>query len=282
LLQKTVGIGYGSISNLLPYTITFTVPDAHQQATFEALTGYMPLAFSTFLTYDRNTKELRKLNATSTGLPSPTPVILATANGLNAMGVISRSTYTVGVSQPYYAVWSFPNGNTSKWNCVFSERNIAAASTYTYSCYVAVGTVDEVVTALNEYPSATPNTFEPVYRFLATTHFLTTSFSEGAKNGYSFEGTGFRVFSSPPDSGAIALHRCLVVTSGAHFLSTSSKCEGQKADGELGYVVSTPRDGLVALLRFRNDGGDYLVTTNSGEGTANRYTYEGTLGYVLP
>jgi hypothetical protein len=280
LLQKTISIGYGSISNLMPYTVTFTVPDTHAQATFEALTGYMPLAFSTFLTYDRNNKVLRKLNATSVGLASRTPVILTTADGLNAMGVISPNTYKAGVTQPYYAVWSIPSGNTSKWNCVFSEQGISAGRKYTYSCYVAVGTVDEVVTAMNKYPSASTNLLVPVYRFLAAKHFITTSFTEGARNGYAFEETAFRVYALPTEPGTIPLYRCLVSTSGAHFLSISGNCEGQKPDGELGYIVSTARDGFVALRRFRNSGGDYLITTNPDEGTVNHYTYEETLGYV--
>jgi hypothetical protein len=135
---------------------------------------------------------------------------------------------------------------------------------------------------MNAYPSANTDSVIPAYRFLAMTHFVTTNFSEAAKTGFSFEGTAFRLLSSKKNPDDVLVRRCRVRKSGAHFLSRSSTCEGQTTEGEFGFVASNPRQGLVALLRFRNSAGDYLITTNRIEGTANLYKYETTLGYVLP
>lgn len=182
----------------------------------------------------------------------------------------------------YYEYYYF-SANTSKQGCVFSKGAITAGTTFNFSCPAAIGTVDEVIAAMNAYPIPTTDTHIPIFRFHNDIHhFYSLSYTEGqSTNYYTFEGTDFHLFPSNGNGVYIPLYRCYVSGSLDHFLSTSSTCEGSNVEGILGYLSHFSESGLIPLYRFfRSNGGDHLITTNYSEGTASGYIYEETLGYV--
>lgn len=277
ILTQTVTIGYAGVLNLIGYNTSFYVAEAHTNGAFEAGTAYMPSTFNKFLTYNRATKTLSAVTANSSGSTSTVPVIISTSNGENALGMISPTSS--GMHYEYY----YFSGDTSKQGCVFGKGAIAAGTTFNFSCPAAIGTVDEVIAAMNAYPTSTADTHTPVFRFHNSIHhFYSTSYTEGQSTGYyTFETTDFHLFPSRGNGAYVPLYRCYVSGSLDHFLSTSSTCEGSNVEGILGYLSPVPASGLIPLYRFfRSNGGDHLITTNYNEGPANGYTYEGTLGYV--
>ncbi len=138
VLTKKVKIA-GSV---LEYTVTFTVPEAHAYGQYEALTGYMPPEFSRFLVLDQGeTKPL------SDGPGEQAhPVILSTESGSHAMGIWSPEP------SPGYGRWRFRAEKVVKWNCVFRERDVKPGDK-TFRCFVAVGTLADVVAALHKLKS---------------------------------------------------------------------------------------------------------------------------------
>ena len=121
----------------------------------------------------------------------------------------------------------------------------------------------------------------PVYRFYnGTHHFFTLSYSEGVGAGYGYEGIGFKVFKTQQNTGMYQLYRCLQQSTGDHFISVLSNCEGQNYEGPYGWVSSVSGSGLHALYRFYNQQADHLETTNYAEGANLGWSYEGILGYV--
>jgi len=146
-----------------------------------------------------------------------------------------------------------------------------------------VGTVDEVIAAIEAYPvagqSVTP--MIPVYRFFKSKkHFMSLSYTEGTSAGSDFETTGFHTFPSGGE-GYQALYRCYNLAGRDHFVSTQSSCEGFSNEGILGYAASNQVSGTVPLYRFYNPAtADNLITVNYTEGSQTGLTYEGTLGYV--
>ena len=276
VLSKTVSIGYQGIPNLIRYQVSFGVAEAHKSAVFEVVTGYMPPDFSEFLTYDPVS---RTLNRVSDGPgEQPRPVILATADGRNAMGVISLDLPQAKYPNIGYGRFRFPD--TTKWNCVFREGSIAAGATQNYECFIAVGTVNEVMVAENSLLASTTKP-APLFRFYnGRDHFITASFNEAASAGYRFEGTAFHVYPTAIDGGMISLYRCYTTT-GDHFVSKSQSCEGTRYEGRYGYVSQYARPGFQPLYRLFNPlVGDHLITTNAQEGLDNGYHMEETLGYV--
>lgn len=272
--------------NLIRADTTFSFPENRSSASIEALTGYLPASFNTWLSYDRASRTLVKLTNTSANQQTTSPVIVAQSNGQHAMGVISPGISASNPNGAYFAYFTFGGSQpTSKWSCVYGQNGISAGTQSTYSCLMAVGTVDEVTNALNAYPmpGQAVTSMVPIYRFFhSPDHFLTLSYSEAAGAGYSFETTGFHLFPGG-GSGLLPLYRCYYPVSNDHFVSTQSDCEGRNVEGILGYASANPGSGLVALHRFfRPSTGDHLVTVNYSEGIANGYTYEGGLGYVAP
>lgn len=277
VLSKTVSIGYQEIPNVVRYDVAFKVPEAHQSATFEALTGYMPPGFSVFLAYDPLTRTLSSLSD-GPGEQSR-PVMLATSDGRHAMGISSFNLPQATFPNIGYGRFRFRD--TTKWNCVFREVNIAAKGTYSYTCLVAIGTVDEVIAAQNALYSS-GNRPAPLFRFFnGIDHFLTASYDEGAGARYGFEGTAFHVYSAYLDGGMVPIYRCYVVASRVHFVSRHGNCEGQRVEGTYGFISAYYRAGFIALHRFYHTvSGGHLTTTNYSEGINAGYSYEGVLGYV--
>lgn len=285
---RRVSSFYGtSIPNVIDVDVTWTIPTGFSSSNTEASSAYLPATFNTFLTYDRASRTLTKVAATavdSANQHTPFPVIIAQANGRHAMGAWSPAIMA-NPNRGYMAYLNFSAATdpTTKWSCVFGERNISAGSTYSYSCPIAIGTVDEVVNAINAYPvpGQTLGTMIPIYRFYKyPQHFMTRSYSEAANAGFAFETTGYHAFPSG-GTGRRALYRCFSPANGDHFVSTQMNCEGFNQEGTLGYAATTSSSGLMPLYRFyKANTADHLITVNYSEGTQGGYSYEGILGYV--
>jgi hypothetical protein len=136
-LLKRVTVGYHDIPNVIDYLVTINVGEPHQSMVFEAVTGYMPPDFSLFLTFDPATSQVAPL--TDGPGEQPLPVILSTKDRQFAVGVYSPDP------QPGYGRFRFPG--TTKWNCVFRTAAVGPGPV-TYHCFLAIGTVDEVRSAL--------------------------------------------------------------------------------------------------------------------------------------
>lgn len=145
-LSKRVSIGSRGLEHAIKYEVTFTVPEGerHTYAQFEALTGYMPPAFSAFWTFDPSTGKLTPL---SDGPGEQAlPVVLATTDGRHAMGVIAVGAPPAGTEGPGYGRFRFPEAKVNKWNCVYRVRDVKGLppGEYQYRMFVAVGTLEDV------------------------------------------------------------------------------------------------------------------------------------------
>lgn len=142
ILDKRLEIGEGNEPNVIVDRVTYTVPEAHGSATFEAATIYTPIDFSKRYVLNFDT---RNVEPTTLIGEDQWPTILATADGSQAVAVFSPF---LPQQQPPrgYGTFAFPN--TNKLNCVFREKPIAAGGHYSYVCYFVVGTLDEVKASL--------------------------------------------------------------------------------------------------------------------------------------
>ena len=125
LVSKHVHIGYKGLSQVIDYTVTFTIPmgERHTLAQFEALTGYMPPQFSRFLKFDPRTGKLTSL---SDGPGEQRfPVVLSTPDGKYAMGIFSPQQPAKGFENAGYGRFRFRAAKVVKWNCVFRVRDAA-------------------------------------------------------------------------------------------------------------------------------------------------------------
>ena len=145
LLTKHVRIGYEDLPSAIEYTVTFTVPkgEHHTYAQFEALTGYMPPAFSRCWKWIAPGK-LAELDWTAG--EQPHPVILATEGGTHAMGVYSPDQPSPGFENAGYGRFRFEAEKVNKWNCVFRsrDRDGIKPGEYTFKLFVLVGSLDDV------------------------------------------------------------------------------------------------------------------------------------------
>jgi hypothetical protein len=155
---KVVVNGKEKVLPWLDYRITLDVPDHHTNGEIEAVTGYMPSDFTFHISYDpaHNTSD-ELVKSKSRGMAMQNlPVILATQDGLNAMGVYAPTSSGQEVS---YGDYKFPE-DTNKWNCVFHERSMSPGK-YFYRCLIAIGTVDEVKSVMKQlnvlYPPPAKN-----------------------------------------------------------------------------------------------------------------------------
>jgi hypothetical protein len=140
ILTKRVSFVEG-VPNLFAYDAAFFVPERHDSAVFEAATAYLPPEFSARWRLNLRTGALAPAMADG---EQAMPVILAMPGGAHAMGVWSPGLPQAGLG---YGTFAFP-GVVMKWNCVYREKNVAAGTTYRYRCYVAVGTLGEVIDTL--------------------------------------------------------------------------------------------------------------------------------------
>ena len=151
LLKKRVTIGVHGLPHAIGYDVTFTVPkrEHHRYAQFEAVTGYMPPAFSKFWTYDLTKKKLLSLSD-GPGEQS-LPVIFSTLDRQHAMGVWSPGQPSKGFERAGYGRFRFETEKVVKWNCVFRETNPnrLSAGNYSYRSYVLVGSLKNVTETMN-------------------------------------------------------------------------------------------------------------------------------------
>ena len=152
LLEKQVQIGAPGLplparDHAIRYEVIFTLPagERHSKGTFEALTGYMPAEFCTF----HGLAEDGSLVPLDDGPgEQPLSVILSTADGGHAMGVWSPDHARTTQKPPAYGRFWFGHARVAKWNCVFREAALPAASLepgrYRYLMWVAVGTREQV------------------------------------------------------------------------------------------------------------------------------------------
>jgi hypothetical protein len=152
LLTKRVTIGCDGHEQLLQYDVTFSLPvdESHRQVVFEALTGYMPPEFDTFWRFDPRE---RKLVSLSDGPGEQAdPVVLATADGRYAMGVLGQPATAKGLRGPTYGRFRFQSERVVKWNCVYrvTREEPVPAGDYSFSLRVAVGTQADVEAMLGD------------------------------------------------------------------------------------------------------------------------------------
>ena len=145
-LKKTVRIGAHGLPHAISYHVTFTVPkgEGHKHAVFEAVTGYMPPAFSKFLTFDPKTQKL--LSLTDSPGEQSHPIIHSTPDKKYAMGVWSPAQPAKGFEHVGYGRFRFKSQEVVKWNCVFRVNHPKAlpSGEYPYQCYVLVGSLQNV------------------------------------------------------------------------------------------------------------------------------------------
>jgi hypothetical protein len=287
LLTKRVSIGYSGIQNVIEYLTTFHVSQAHQSATFESLTGYMPANFSLFLAYDPSSTSLARLPANVPDGEQVYPLIFSTEDHRYAIGVYSPDLPQVQFPTIGYGHFALGGSGTQKWNSVFRAAPVGAGD-YAFRNYLVVGNLQQVVdgmAAVNQiFHPTSPTGFTLVHRFHSVSsgdYLFTLSQPEGIAAGYDPEGVGFKLF--PSNSGlpnSVSLYRC-ISNKGSHFISSSSSCEGSRSEGMYGYAYASQVSGSSPLYRFvKPSSGIHFETTNYAEGANNGYTYEGVLGYV--
>ncbi|MCX6955382.1 MAG: hypothetical protein NTV51_24800 [Verrucomicrobia bacterium] len=141
LLEKRVTIGWRGHAQVISHDVVFTVPagEFHQEAVFEALTGYMPPEFEKFWSFNAASGELEPL---SDGPGEQLrPVVLATADGKYAMGIFSPEPGA------RYGRFRFVRERVVKWNCVFRPPVVKTgfpAGEYAYRQFVVVGDLARV------------------------------------------------------------------------------------------------------------------------------------------
>ncbi|MDB6154298.1 MAG: hypothetical protein JWL90_2751 [Chthoniobacteraceae bacterium] len=150
LLTKRVRIGYKEMPGVISYDVTFGLPigERHNEAVFEALTGYMPAEFSRFLQFNAQSGELEPLSE-GPGEIAP-PVVLSVPGGSHAMGIYSPPQNSPGTSGPTYGRFNFNSAKVVKWNCVFRirEKDGIAPGDYPFRMFVIVGDLATVTGSL--------------------------------------------------------------------------------------------------------------------------------------
>lgn len=149
-LTKRVRIGYRDMPDVIQYDVTFGLPigERHRFAQFEALTGYMPPDFKTFLKFNPDSGKLESLDD-GPG-EQPCPVVLSTADGRHAMGCYTPMRFDGAWSGPGYGRFRFERERVVKWNCVLRYRAKSGipAGDYAFRLFVVVGDRATVETRL--------------------------------------------------------------------------------------------------------------------------------------
>jgi hypothetical protein len=150
IVSKKVTIGVQDLPRVIEYQVRFTIPkeERHPFAQFEALTGYMPAEFSTFLVFDRETGKTSPL--TDGPGEQKLPIVFSTESGSHAMAIWSP------LVEASYGRWRFKAEKVVKWNVVFRylARDVVPAETFAYTQFVVVGTRDDVTRALGKLAPA--------------------------------------------------------------------------------------------------------------------------------
>jgi hypothetical protein len=136
ILDKRIEVGDAGEPNVIFDHVTYHVPEAHGTGTFEAATIYTPIEFSKRYVLNLATGNIEPTEVIG---EQDSPVILATPDGNNAVGLYSPFLPQAGRG---YGTFSFPK--TNKINCVFREKSITAGQTVSFLCEFIVGTLAEV------------------------------------------------------------------------------------------------------------------------------------------
>jgi hypothetical protein len=153
IVEKHVHIGHAALANVLEYTATFSFPPAARSpfVQVEAVTGYMPAEFDHFYRFESKSGTLEPISSVSGEIHNP--VVLATADGQFAMGIISPDSPPAS-----YGRFHFEAARVNKWNCVFRLRdpNGVGPGPHTYHMFIPLGTLADTraaFVALNgEFP----------------------------------------------------------------------------------------------------------------------------------
>ncbi len=159
VLAKQVRIGRPGMDHVLDYRVTFTVPAdrPHRFLQFEALTGYMPAAFSEALSFDAKVGALVPRSRRNGELREP--VVLSTPSGDHAMGVFTPDRPPAGQPPVGYGSFEFPAAKVVKWNCVFRLRQSdpIPPGDHAFRLFVVLGTREDcrrtLVALEREFPS---------------------------------------------------------------------------------------------------------------------------------
>jgi hypothetical protein len=153
VLTKDVRIGFGHWPQALDYRVTFTVPKnaRHASAQFEALTGYLPPEFEKFWQFNSKSGKLEPLGDGPGEIKNP--VVLATADGLHAMGIYAPPQNQPATTGPSYGRWKFKAEQVVKWNCVFrvQDSTMIHPGDYSYRLLVPIGTLEDVESMLRKW-----------------------------------------------------------------------------------------------------------------------------------
>ena len=152
LLTKRVQIGYRHLPHVIQYEVTFGLPinEVHRHAVFEAVTGYMPAEFDTFLKYDAGRDTFEALDD-GPGEQS-CPVILSTRSESYAMGVYSPEQPSRGFEHVGYGRFRFVGDRVVKWNCVFrvDDPSGIKPGDFTFRSFVIVGDLATVKQSMRQ------------------------------------------------------------------------------------------------------------------------------------
>lgn len=143
-LNKQVAIGYDGLDNVIEYLTQFNIPadENHFYGVFEAVTAYLPTAFSTFWVYDNKSKRVNPLSPSSYEDISEQnlPVIAATADQRYALGLYSPDSPQRRYED--YGYGGFLLDGTPKLNNVFRISN--PKGSIHFRSYVIIGTLEDV------------------------------------------------------------------------------------------------------------------------------------------
>ncbi|MGY2734365.1 hypothetical protein [Sphingomonas sp. UYP23] len=286
VVEKTVKFYGDAIPNLVTVDTTWSVPSSHRSANIEGVTAYLPRSFGIFLEYDPIARSLRRIvpGETDTAAQHTTKaVILSRLDGGDAMGAFAPAILQ-DPALGYMALFDFPKADapTTKWSCMFYVRNLSAGHRYQQRCNLALGSVDQVLDAIDSYTgnSQKAAAIRPFYRsYRPPMHRIASSYRDAVSDGFRFELTAFHSFTQGGQG-----RRPIYLCGGKNALDTigtaKERCRG--VTGQLaGYVAIAAASGLVPLYRFENAvTGDVLTTISANEGADNGYRSRTILGYV--
>ncbi|MEQ1826544.1 MAG: hypothetical protein ABL921_11390 [Pirellula sp.] len=142
------------LPHVIAYYVVFSVPigERHHQATFEALTGYMPPEFERFFQFNSKSGELDPLSDGPGEIQQP--IVFSMPTGSHAMGIYAPPQPALNTTAPTYGRFRFNAERVVKWNCVFRVRDQEgiAPGAYPFRMFVLVGdlmTVRESLRALH-------------------------------------------------------------------------------------------------------------------------------------
>lgn len=139
---KTVTLGYKGNLNILVWDTSITTIADHTTANIETLTGYTP-PFPNLWTLEPDGSYYSIANPSAGFTQYPAPIIEASADGSEAVGIYSPTTPNTWIAV------NITGANVSKWDCNYiAPLAPLPAGTYNYRCFVAIGTLPQVEAAI--------------------------------------------------------------------------------------------------------------------------------------